>query len=310
MCTIILLNKISEEFPLIVAANRDENLDRASSPVQVLLKEPIIIGGKDDVKGGTWLGVNQESLFATITNQNTTDNTKKLSRGKIVIDALKCRSLKELLSFVEELNPFEYNDFNLVFGNQDAVYVAHSYLLHSMVIREIPKGINIISNNVKFTGTDDKTRLIHDLLAPINNTYNWLTIYKDLKSLLSTTDYGIRCKPRKNREGKITGKTTISSTILAFDPKGLVRYKFYDRSQKIKAGVKSHRYIDYIDLWRNPEMDISKLISFKNEESRAVKPKKEKDNWGDLREMTGAAWDRETFAKALIQKLKNKKDKF
>jgi transport and Golgi organization protein 2 len=267
MCSIIILNKVNKEFPLIIAANRDEVPSRKFTKPQLLSNAPIIIGGKDKLKGGTWLGINKQSLFATITNQNPTNYYKKTTRGQIVLDALKCQSIKELLSFVEDFDPKDYNDFNLVFGNNEVVYIAHSYLLHSMVIRELPQGINVITNDLKFTGTDNRKALIHDWLRDIHNS-GWQHTYKELKSILASPDYGIKSCQRKNKEtGKLSGKATTSSSILAFDNNGLARYKFYDRSKKTANGA--HRYIDYIDLWRNPEIEF-KEPSLNEEEQKEI----------------------------------------
>jgi hypothetical protein len=266
MCSIIILNKINKEFPLIIAANRDEVPSRKFTKPQLLSKEPTIIGGKDKSKGGTWLGVNKQSLFATITNQNQTDFYKKTTRGQIVLDVLKCQSIKEMLSFVEDFDPKDYNGFNLIFGNQEVVYIAHSYLLHSMVIREVQQGINIISDDMKFVGTDNKKLLIHDWLRDIH-TANWQHTYKELKAVLSTSDCGIRARQHKDKiTGKLAGKATTSSTILAFDKCCLARYKFYDRSKKTAKG--GHKYVDYIELWRNPEKEFVEP-SYKEEEKEA-----------------------------------------
>lgn len=253
MCLIILLNKICAEFPLIIAANRDELPERKFSKPTALSKD--VIGCRDHLKDGSWLATNKSALFAAITNQNHTDKTKKFSRGKVVLDAMnQCKSLEELLAFVEEFNPNGYNDFNLVFGNKDTVYIAHSYLLHSMVIRELPQGINIISSDMQFSGTDNKRALIHDIMSRYpDGKYSWLDIYKQLKSVLAISDYGVKKRQRKGKDGKLVGVATTSSTILAFDNNSLARYKFYDRSIKFKAGKGSHKYIDYIDLLKNPD---------------------------------------------------------
>src|SRR5277367_3002242 len=101
MCSIIVINKHHSSFPLIIAANRDEELRRKTSPVQAISKDPLIFGAKDERKGGMFLGVNQYSLFAAITNQGTKD-AKLASRGLVVLDALKSKSLDEMINFVEE----------------------------------------------------------------------------------------------------------------------------------------------------------------------------------------------------------------
>jgi uncharacterized protein with NRDE domain len=256
MCTVIIANHHHKEFPLVIAANRDEDLHRASSPVQILTRDPhLIIGGKDNVKGGSWLGVNKESIFVAITNQDNKD-PKLESRGNIVIEALKRKTINELLTFVEELNPTKYNKFNLIFGNQKEVYMAHSYILHSMVIREVPHGIHVITNDMKFAGETPKAHYVHQKLDSVTAS-PWLSYYKTLKKVLANSDSGVKVRPRKNKEGKFSGHCTRSSSILAFSEEGLVRYKFHDRTgykpRKSEDDPFVPRYKDYIDLWRNPD---------------------------------------------------------
>lgn len=257
MCTVIIANHHHKEFPLVVAANRDEDIKKASSPVQILSREPhLIIGGKDDVKGGTWLGVNKESIFVAVTNQDGGVRDPKLeSRGSIVMEALKRKTINEVLSFIEELNPAKYNKFNLIFGNQKEVYIAHSYILHSMVIREIPAGIHIISSDMKFNGESPKAHYVHQKLDPAIDT-PWLSYYKTLKKVLANSESGVKVKQRK-KDDKVTSYCTRSSSILSFTEEGLARYKFHDRTsykpRKSESDPHHPRYKDYIDLWRNPD---------------------------------------------------------
>lgn len=259
MCTIILMNHHYKEFSLVIAANRDEDISRPSSHVQILSKEPqLIIGGKDELKGGTWLGVNKNSLFVAITNQGE-KNPKLASRGLLVMEALKCKTLSELVSFVEEIDPSKYNKFNLVFGNVNTIFIAHSYLLHSMVINELPHGIHVVSSDMKFSGPTPKVEYVHNKL---NNVVDapWLEYYKLLKKTLASTKGGLKIKPKKRESGALTGNCTVSSSILAFSDKGLERYKFHDRTEKRKKKSDRNgnepfvpRYKDYIDLWRDPD---------------------------------------------------------
>jgi hypothetical protein len=254
LCSIIIINQHHKEFPLIIAANRDEDYNRPTSKVQILSREPhLIMGGKDELKGGTWLAVNKHSLFVGITNQGER-NDKPGSRGHIVMNALKyCSSIEELLNFVEDINPSKFNGFNLVFGNQNVVFIAYSYLIHSMVIRELPKGINIITNDIKFNEENLKASYVHKKLDSVEKP--WAEYYIILKRILNYygDGVGLKIKPKK-KDGKPYGSSTISSSILAFDANGLARYKYYDRTDarpKRKEGEPFlPRYADYIDLWR------------------------------------------------------------
>jgi len=270
MCTIVVANHMHKQMPLIIAANRDEDYARVSTPQCVFSNEPnLIVGGKDEEKGGTWLAVNKHSLFAAITNQGTKDKAKTTSRGSIVLDALKCKTIDEMIEYVEGFNPSTYNGFNLIFGNQEHMFIAHSYILHSMVISELPKGVSIITNDMTFIGPTDKTNYVHDTL---NGAFNddWLPTYKTLKKFLANEDY-VKIRPTK-KNGKLQGRCTRSSSVLAFGQDGLERYKFHDRAsyviEKKKAGSDAHipRYRDYVDLWRNPDTFVAdKLSSEENE---------------------------------------------
>lgn len=284
MCSIIVSFKNSKEFPLIIAANRDEDFARPSSSVQILTDIPhIILGGKDELLGGTWLGVNKQSLFVAITNQGDT-KLNLASRGQLVMDALKCKTIEELLSFVEECNPAKYNSFNLVFGNSKRMFLAHSYLLHSVVIRELDAGIHLIESDMKFMGSNAKANYIHALL---DNKIHvpWLEYYKTLKTMLANTKYGIKINPKKvkSKAGVITisGHCTISSSILAFSDEGLVRYKFHDRTiprakKQSEKDVLPPRYKDYIDLFRGDSVcGVNEENEENGDEEEDLSPKEE-----------------------------------
>lgn len=270
MCSIIIANNHYKEFPLIVAANRDEAHGRPSTGVQILSKEPhLIIGGKDKRYGGTWLGVNKESIFVAITNQGA-GNPKLKSRGLVVLEALKCKTILELLTFIENVKLKEYNDFNLVFGNNKSVFLANSHLLNSIIIQELGAGVHVITSDMGFTGENIKAAFVHKKLDAAKHLA-WAEYYKLLKKILANTEYGFKIKSRKNKEtGKLHGHSTVSSSILAFSNEGLARYKFHDRTEerpKRKEGDPvPPRYKDYVDLWRNPDAPLMACASEEKEE--------------------------------------------
>lgn len=263
MCTLIVINHFHKEFPLILAANRDEYFYKKSSPVQILSNNPLIIGGKDDVKGGTWLAVNDKSIFAGVTNQGN-NNKKPKSRGNLVLDVLKLSSIEEIIDFLNHINVSFYNDFNLVFGNTKKVYIAHSYLLNSIVIRELPHGVHTIYNDMHVYNKSIKSEYIHSILNKKAQNTSWLNFYKLLKSTLNNKDHGLLVKKKNDF-------CTLSSSILAFSEEGLERYKFFDRTIKRLKNLEreelnqefNHKYSDYIDLWRNENV-LSKRNQFIN----------------------------------------------
>ena len=77
MCTSIILFRKDHEWPLIIGSNRDEQLNRKSKfPDRHWLKTyPKIIGGFDEKKQGTWLGINDDQLIA-IDEIHTPDSSR------------------------------------------------------------------------------------------------------------------------------------------------------------------------------------------------------------------------------------------
>lgn len=69
MCLCIVLRSLHADFPILVAANRDERPDRKASPpgLWVGLRRRVI-SPRDRLAGGTWLGVNDRGMFAGLTN--------------------------------------------------------------------------------------------------------------------------------------------------------------------------------------------------------------------------------------------------
>src|SRR5580693_9061110 len=89
MCLILVAWRAHPDYPLVVAANRDEFHARAAAPAQ-WWREPHILAGRDLSAGGTWLGVAPDGGFAALTNFR--DPTRQLSnapsRGSIVASTL------------------------------------------------------------------------------------------------------------------------------------------------------------------------------------------------------------------------------
>ncbi len=56
------------DYPLVVAANRDEFYHRPSTSPTAICSDPLIVAPRDLEAGGTWFGVNGKGLVAAITN--------------------------------------------------------------------------------------------------------------------------------------------------------------------------------------------------------------------------------------------------
>lgn len=68
MCLIVVAWRVHPDFPLVVAANRDEFFARPTSAAEFWKDKPQVLAGRDLEAGGTWMGVTRSGRFAALTN--------------------------------------------------------------------------------------------------------------------------------------------------------------------------------------------------------------------------------------------------
>lgn len=124
MCTLILLHRCVEGAPLVVAANRDEYLDRPAAPPALLAAEgPPVAAPLDLRAGGTWLGLNAAGLFAGLTNRPARlPDPGRRSRGLLVLDALAESSAAAAAERLRALPRGLYNPFNLLVADREQAF--------------------------------------------------------------------------------------------------------------------------------------------------------------------------------------------
>lgn len=69
MCSLFVLLGVEPDYPILVAANRDEVRERKASPPGLFVgTRRRILSPRDRLAGGTWMGVNDRLWFAGLTN--------------------------------------------------------------------------------------------------------------------------------------------------------------------------------------------------------------------------------------------------
>jgi uncharacterized protein with NRDE domain len=113
MCLIVLAWRKHPDFPLIVAANRDEFHARPAAAAAFWEDQPGILAGRDLEARGTWMGVSRSGRFAAVTNfRGAYEPRAAESRG-----ALVSRFLANEIpagKYIESLKPGSYSGFNLL----------------------------------------------------------------------------------------------------------------------------------------------------------------------------------------------------
>jgi len=148
MCTLALFLDVFDEFPLLVAANRDERYDRPAAPPALIATNPKIVAGRDLRAGGTWLGINDHGLVVGILNRRangaTPVRTNPRSRGLLCMDLLALRNTEEALELMIRRED-QYNPFTLVFvdpGGGGVSFNANG----TIAVRALRAGLHVFSS--------------------------------------------------------------------------------------------------------------------------------------------------------------------
>jgi uncharacterized protein with NRDE domain len=187
MCTIVILRHIHPEYPLVLAANRDELYARPAVGPQVLSPSPRVVGGRDLERQGTWMGVTDGGLFVGLTNQRGSANLTRAprSRGEVVMRALGSDGVEGVERYLASLDPREYNPFNLLYGDAGTLRVAYARPdSERMTVTDVPRGVHVLPNDVLDTPELPKVRRARKL-AEAAAHQPWPEAVQALQALLA-----------------------------------------------------------------------------------------------------------------------------
>ena len=221
MCTLLLLRRPSDPWPLLLAGNRDEMGDRPwRPPGRHWPDRPDIVAGQDELAGGSWLGVNDHGVAACILNRygSLGPAAGKRSRGELVLEALDHADAAAAAAALAHLEPAAYRSFNLVIADsQDAFWLRHlGEDAESVVVQPLPPGFSMITaadrNDMKSPRIGYFLPKFRDARIPDPSKGNW----DAWESLLASRDHD----PAVGPEGAMNvalpnGFGTVSSSLIA-----------------------------------------------------------------------------------------------
>lgn len=123
MCLLIVLRQVVPDYGLVIAANRDERLDRGGEVPRLLSERPPVFGGSDPKAGGTWLAVNGWGMVCAVTNRPRREapEGEVRSRGLLCLEAARQKSpiaVADMVGYALEHD--SYDGFNLFCATQSA----------------------------------------------------------------------------------------------------------------------------------------------------------------------------------------------
>jgi len=220
MCTLLILFRPGHKWPLIIAGNRDEVLDREwEKPFGHWHKYPSVIAGKDLLGGGTWLGINKYGMVATVLNRTNSigPSKNKKSRGFLPLKILKHDNIRSAIDEVSSINCKEWKSFNLFFGDNKNAYWAKNTGKNKIIISKINKGKHFLDNydldSFKSPKLKHNHKYFYESKDPDPNNDDWTS----WKEILTNKNYpeGIPLAAINISKKSNKGYGTSSSSIIA-----------------------------------------------------------------------------------------------
>lgn len=149
MCIAVFMWQAHPKYPFILLHNRDEFYSRPTEALAWWAGETIL-GGRDVLGGGTWLGCTKEGRVAFLTNFRELLNLPHPnSRGDLALRFLQ--SNKSPQEFAEQVlkEAHLYNGFNLILAdicNSTMVYVSNRPKQDHLCVTQVTPGIHVLTN--------------------------------------------------------------------------------------------------------------------------------------------------------------------
>jgi len=153
MCTLLVATRLWPGTPLLIAANRDEHLQRPAAPPSARRVGSRRIFAPTDLRaGGTWMGLNDAGVFVAITNRFTGEaqpapeekQAVKASRGLLVEEALTQGDAAAASQHIASIEPCSYNGFHLLCADVDSAWITWSDTLN-MYRHELQPGLHVLT---------------------------------------------------------------------------------------------------------------------------------------------------------------------
>ena len=124
MCLILFAWKANPDFPLVLAANRDEFHARPTAAAGFWDDRPVILAGRDLEGMGTWLGITRSGRFAAVTNYRDTTPAPSDAASRGLLASRYLEGDESPASYAKNVGADgdAYRGFNFLAGNRDDLW--------------------------------------------------------------------------------------------------------------------------------------------------------------------------------------------
>jgi hypothetical protein len=148
MCTVVLLRRPGEAWPVFIGANRDEKLDRAWDPPAAWWRDrPGVVGGRDREAGGTWMAANAAGVVAAVLNRpgSLGPAPGKRSRGELPLLALERATAEAAVAALAALPAAEWRPFNMVVADRARAFFVRGTGIGRPEALPLPEGVSMVT---------------------------------------------------------------------------------------------------------------------------------------------------------------------
>lgn len=150
MCSVVILRRPDSAWPVLIAANRDEMRTRSwRFPAGHWPARPGVIGGQDELAGGTWMAINEHGVMAALLDRMSSLGPMpgKRSRGELPLEALDHADAAAAARALVDLNTEAYRPFHMVVvDNRDAFWLRSSGE-GRIALRELSEGVSMLTSS-------------------------------------------------------------------------------------------------------------------------------------------------------------------
>jgi len=235
MCTAVILFRPGHAWPVIVATNRDEMIARPwVPPARHWPDRPRVVAGRDELAGGTWLGLNDYGVVAGMLNRRGSlgPQAGMRSRGELPLEALDHADARTATDALVHIEPRSYRSFNMAIADRTAAFwlrlkgenegtngggnQGQRKIARAVETFPIPAGLSMITARDRNDPASHRIRLylprFERAAPPDPGTGDWA----EWQALLASREYGAESGPR----GAMTiapdqGYGTVSASLIA-----------------------------------------------------------------------------------------------
>ena len=170
MCLILLAKNVRSDYPLVLAANRDEFFLRPTASARFWPDDPEVLAGRDEQSGGTWGGITRGGRLAFLTNIRDPQGFRPsaASRGHLVRSFLQRE--ESIPGFIQKLiaSAHASNGFNLIFGSGTELFCFAS---RGKRLCRLDPGIHALSNGLLNEAWPKSVRGARDLARLLKRSH-------------------------------------------------------------------------------------------------------------------------------------------